>query len=210
IKIGTIFTIQFKVEGNTKDFEIISKKPYNEVINTEISTDSLFGNKPKGNQIYGVFANGKFDAKISPMLILLSGYNDGLNYDLKMKLPKKSFFKKTSTISLFNNLKTIEHWPYQIEKIKFKRFEKLPKQIIEEFTFEEKIDSVCITNPHLNIESREEEFKKHIQLIVSEFKKSKNFKLQKMLEYEKKLNSTNVSLSHFWSLGESIYPNSQN
>lgn len=209
IKLGTIFTIQFKDEKNTIDFEVISKKSYNKIINSEINTDSLFGNKPKGNQIYGVFANGKFGTKISPMLILLSGNNDALNYDLKIKLPKKTFFKKTSTVSLFKDVKTIEHWPYQIDKIKFKTFKILPTRIIEEFNFEEKIDSICINNPHLNVEFREEQFKKHIELIVSEFKKSKNFKLQKMLDYEKHLNSKDVSLSHFWSLGESIYPNSQ-
>lgn len=207
IELGTIFTIQFKDEENTTDFEIIYKKPYNEIINSEINTDSLFDSKPKGNQVHGVFANGKFGTKISPMLILLSGYNDALNYDLKIRLPNKKFFKKTSTVSLFNDVKTIEHWPYQIDKIKFKTFKILPTRIIEEFNFEEKIDSICINNPHLNVEFREEQFKKHIELIVSEFKKSERFKLQKMLDYEKHLNSKDVSLSHFWSLGESIYPN---
>lgn len=212
IELGTIFTIQLNNKGKdmNMDFEIKLKNPYNDLIDSNINIDSLFKNKPKENQIFGVFANGKFGSKISPMLILLSGSNDYLDYDLKIKTPKEIVFKKTSTISLFKNVKTIEHWSYQIERIKFKKFRAIPKQDIEEFNFQEKIDSTCIENPNLNIEFAEKEFKKHIELIISEFKESENFKLQKMLEYEEYSNSTDVSLTHFWSLGESIYPNNKN
>lgn len=207
VEIGTIFIIQFNSPEKNMDFEIISENSFDKLIDANLNMDSIFQKKPKENQIFGIFAKGKFGTTISPMLVLVSGMEDYLDYDLKIKIPRKRRFQKTSTISLFKGVKSIEHWPYPIKKIEFVKFKILPKQNIPTFQIEEKIDSTCIKNPNLTIEYGKQEFKTHLELVISKFKKSKDFKLEEMLDYENSLNSEDVSLGHFWSLGESIYPN---
>lgn len=207
IEIGTSFIIQFTDLEKNMDFEIVSKNSYNELIDDNLNIDSIFQNKPKENQIFGVFARGRFGTKISPILVLMSGVENYLDYDLKIKTPSKRKFRKTSTISLFKGVKSIEHWPYHIEKIDFKKFEILPIQNTQTFQFEEKIDSTCIKKSNLTIEYGKQEFKTHFEMVISELEKDKVFKLKKMLEYEDSINSEDVSLGHFWSLGERIYPN---
>lgn len=206
VKIGTIFTIEFSNTEKNLDFEIISKSSFNEVIDLS-KMDSLIKDKPKENQIIGVFANGKFGNKTNSMLVLISGLNDNLDYDLKIKIPNKRKLQKTSTSALFKGVKSIEYWPYQIEKIDFIKFKTIPKENFQPFQIETKIDSTCIKNADKSIEYGEQEFKAHIELAISEFENSTVFELGKMLEYENRINSVDVSLGHFWSLGEGIYPN---
>jgi len=206
VKIGTIFTIEFSNPEKNLDFEIISKSSFNEVIDLT-KMDSIIKDKPKENQIIGVFANGKFGNKTNSMLVLISGLNDNLDYDLKIKIPNKRKLQKTSTSALFKGVKSIEYWPYQIEKIDFIKFKTIPKENFQPFQIETKIDSTCIKNADKSIEYGEQEFKAHIELAISEFENSTDFELGKMLEYENRINSADVSLGHFWSLGEGIYPN---
>lgn len=206
VKIGTIFTIEFSNTEKNLDFEIISKSSFNEVIDLT-KMDSIIKDKPKENQIIGVFANGKFGNKTNSMLVLISGLNDNLDYDLKIKIPNKRKLQKTSTSALFKGVKSIEYWPYEIEKIDFVKFKTIPKENFQTFQIETKIDSTCIKNADKSIEYGEQEFKAHIELAISEFENSTDFELGKMLEYENRINSVDVSLGHFWSLGEGIYPN---
>ncbi|SOS46765.1 conserved hypothetical protein [Tenacibaculum finnmarkense] len=206
VEIGTIFTIEFSNPEKNMDFKLISKSSYNEIIDLS-KMDSIIKTEPKENQIIGVFANGKFGNKTNSMLVLISGLNDNLDYDLKIKLPKKRKLQKTSTSTLFKDVKSIEYWPYEIEKIDFKKFKTIPKENFQSFQIETKIDSTCIKNENKNIEFGEKEFKKHLDLAISEFDNIENFELKKMTEYENSINSEDVSLGHFWSLGEGIYPN---
>lgn len=206
VEIGTIFTIEFSNPEKNMNFELISKNSYNGTI--ELSKmDSIIKIEPKENQIIGVFANGKFGNKTNSMLVLISGLNDNLNYDLKIKIPNKRKFQKTSTSALFKGVKSIEYWPYLIEEIDFKKFKTIPKENFEQIQIETKIDSTCIKNVDKNIEFGEQEFKTHLELVISELDNSENFELSKMTEYENSINSEDVSLGHFWSLGEGIYPN---
>ena len=206
VEIGTIFTIEFSNPEKNMNFELISKNSYNGTI--ELSKmDSIIKIEPKENQIIGVFANGKFGNKTNSMLVLISGLNDNLNYDLKIKIPNKRKFQKTSTSALFKGVKSIEYWPYLIEEIDFKKFKTIPKENFEQIQIETKIDSTCIKNVDKNIEFGEQEFKTHLELVISELDNSENFELSKMTEYENYINSEDVSLGHFWSLGEGIYPN---
>jgi hypothetical protein len=206
VEIGTIFTIEFNNPGKNMAFELKSKSVFNEIIDIS-KMDSIIKSKPKENQIIGVFANGKFGNSTNSMLVLISGLKDNLDYDLKIKVPNKRKFQKTSTSSLFKDVKSIEYWPYKIEKIDFIDFKLLPKENFEPFLIETKIDSTCIKNPDKTIEFGEQEFKTHLQLAISEFESNNDFELEKMTKYENATNSEDISLGHFWSLGEGIYPN---
>lgn len=206
VKLGTSFIIQFNDLKNLH-FEIKSLNEYKGLIDTNSNIDSIFKDEPNENQIFGVFTNGRFGTKTSPILVLVSGLKGYIDYDLKIKLPGKKKFRKTSTLSLLQGVSSIEHWPYPIEKIKFKKFIILPEQNIQEFEFEEKIDSICIKNPELNINYGEQEFKIHLEKVITGFNEDKDFKLEGMLNYENSFGFDDVSLGHYWSLGESIYPN---
>lgn len=206
IENGTIFTIKFKSIEQNLDFEIISQKPFNGIID-DSKIDSIIKIKPKDNEIVGVFAKGKFGNSTNSMLVLISGLTDYIDYDLLIKLPRKRKLQKTSTSTLFKGVKSIEFWPYQIDKIKFVKFKTIPQENFEPFQIEAKIDSTCIKNADKNIAFGEQEFKTHLKLAISEFENNKDFELSKMLEYENSINSSDVSLGHFWSLGEGIYPN---
>ena len=206
VEIGTLFTIEFNNPEKNLDFELISKSPFNEIIDLS-KMDSIIKIKPQENQIIGVFANGKFGNKTNSMLVLISGLDDNLDYDLKIKIPNKRKLQKTSTSALFKSVKSIEYWPYPIKKIDFVKFKVIPKENFEQFQIETKVDSTCIKNADKNIAFGEQEFKTHLKLAISEFENNKDFGLSKMLEYQNSINSLDVSLGNFWSLGEGIYPN---
>ena len=199
-----MFIIQFNDPESSLDYEIVSQKPFDDIIDSSKMND-IFKEKPGQNQIIGVFSNGKFESNVSPMLVLLSGLDNHLEYDLKIKVPNKKKFVKTSTVALFKNVKSIEHWPYPIEEIVFGDFRKLAA-VNKSFTFEEKIDSTCINNPMKNIKAGEREFKSHLETVIDKFSQ-KEFMLDTALTYEQSIGAEDKSLGHYWSLSEGIYPN---
>lgn len=206
VEMGNVFTIEFNNPKENKEFNLISKKPYPGIIDVS-KIDSILRNKPTENQIVGVFAKGKFGSRISTMLVLISGLNDNLNYDLEIRTSKNGKFQKTSTSPLFKNVRSIEYWPYDIKEISFSKFDVVPAENFESVQFKESIDSSCINNADRNIESGEQEFKSYFKTIVINFENKNAFKIDTLLAYEKSINSKDVSLGHFWSLGHDIYPN---
>jgi hypothetical protein len=207
VEFGTIFTINFTNPKMGMEFNLIKEKPYQGVIDP-LKIDSFFvKNKPTENQIIGVFGKGKFGDSISTMLVLISGSNNILAYDLGIEIPNNEKFQKTSTSPLFKNVKSIEYWPYEIEKIKFLGFKVMPSENPEPVRIEEEVDSACIENADKNIKLGEQEFKSSFKSIIQKFEGDNGFKIDELLQYEKSINSKDVSLGHFWSLGEGIYPN---
>ena len=207
VEIGTIFTIEFSNPKENMEFKLVEKKPYQGILD-RAEIDSIFiKSKPTENQITGVFAKGKFGNNISTMLLLMSGLADKLDYDLEIKTPKSGKFQNTSTSTLLKDVKSTEYWPYYIEKINFLKFKTIPSENFKPVYIEEKIDSTCIKNADQNIELGEQKFKSYFKSIVLKFEGDNIFRIDGSLEYEKSINSKDVSLGHFWSLGESIYPN---
>ncbi|GAA3511840.1 hypothetical protein GCM10022393_26930 [Aquimarina addita] len=208
IELGTIFTIEFDSLNKNMNFKIQKTNSFDEIIDIS-NMDSIIKSSPKENEIIGVFANGKFGKNTNSMLVLISGLTENLDYDIRIKTPHKRRFQKTSTSTLFKGVKSIEYWSYQIEEIDFKSFKSIPKENFQTLLIETKIDSTCIKNADKNIEFGKQEFKIYLELAISEFDRNKNFELGKMTKYENSINSEDVSLGHFWSLGEGIYPNTK-
>ena len=205
VEIGNTFIIQFKSLNQGLDFEIVSRKEFNGVIGMS-KMDSLF-QKPTENQIIGVFAKGKFGHDVfNIMLVLLNGLDETVG-QLKIKLPNKKKPIVTSVSPLHKGIKSVEYWPYPIHQIEFVQFTILPKENLKEFVFEVKVDSTCIKNPDKNITAGESEFKDQVKSIISKFERSEAFVLDQALNEEKTNNSKDVSLGHYWSLSEGIYPN---
>ena len=189
------------------EFKIVSQRAYSGIINISKFDSIVASIKPLNNQIVGIFAKGRFGNNVNPMLILNSSLSDNLLFDLEIKTSKNKQFQNTSTSSLFKGVKSIEYWPYDIEKIRFNTFKAISTQNFHRFKIEEKTDSTCIKNADKNTELGEEEFKSYLKTIIANFEITNRFKINKPLEYEKLTNSKDVSLGHYWSLGESIYAN---
>lgn len=209
IEIGTVFTIEFNKPKDNMDFTFVSKKPYQGIIDNSKIDSVVLQSKPTENQIIGVFAKGKFGDKISSMLVLISGLNDNLNYDLAIKTSRNIGFRNTSTSPLFKGVNSTEYWPYDIEKIKFSTFKIISPEAFEANQFKETIDSTCIKNADKNIALGEQEFKSYFKSIVLKFGGNNKLKIHELIKHEKSINSEDVTLGHFWSLGKNIYPNKE-
>ena len=207
VAVGTVFTISLSSPEKSIQFTIVSKNPFQGILD-DSKIDSIFTkNKPAKDQITGVFAKGKFGSKVSTMLVLTSGLKDNLSYDLEIKTSRTGNFQNTSTSPLFKGVKSVEYWPYDIEEINFKAFKVIPAENLKTFRVEETVDSTCIKNAGKNIKAGEQEFKSHLKSITLTFNSGNKFPLDNLLNYEKAMNAADISLGHFWSLGESIYPN---
>ena len=210
IKINTKFEIElFNTDSINFDFKISNKEVFNEYIKGT-DTNNLFDSIVPESKIQGVFAYGEFGGRKSVLLILKSGLDNVIDYDLKIKLPNKRRFLKTSTIELNKGVKSIEYWPYQIEKIDFVKFKIIPKNELQSFEIDFKVDSTCIKNSNINKEYGEKQFLYHLKSIVSNFDNDSLFELRRMIDYEVSNSFEDVSLGHFWTLGEGIYQNTNN
>jgi hypothetical protein len=208
VKLGTIFTIEFDSPKKNMEFKITSQKAYSGLIDISKFDSIITNSKPFNNQIVGVFAKGKFGSNISPMLILISGLDNILTYDLEAKNPQTNQFESTPTSSLFKGVKSIEYWPYDFETIKFNKFKmsRIEERIM---SVKENVDSTCIKNADNNIELGKQEFKSYFKTIITKFESDAKFEIENLLAHEKSINSKDVSRGYYWSLGEGIYPNKE-
>ena len=106
-----------------------NQEVFNGTINMSDSKSivSLFESKLKPNEVQGVLTYGMFGDKLSALLVLKSGLNKTLDYDLKIKLTNQSQPVKTSVVSLHNNLPSIEIWPNEIDYVVFSNFKVIGK-----------------------------------------------------------------------------------
>jgi hypothetical protein len=208
IEMNTRFTLELQTEDSlTYTFKIVSKEPFSKEIEWSNARNYLDSVSLK-NQIQGIFTKGKFGSRTNTILLIQSGLDKSISYKLKIKVPQKRKPIKTSVVDLIPNVPSTELWPYMIEYVQFSDFTTAPE--IEEFVFESQIDSSCIKNKDFNIEYGNELFIKHSNLTINRFKRENLFDLKELLQFEDSLETEDVSLGHYWSLGESIYPNSNN
>jgi len=208
IEMNTRFTIELQTEDSlTYTFKIVSKEPFSKEIEWSNARNYLDSVSLK-NQIQGILAKGKFGSRTNTILLIKNGLDKSISYKLKIKVPQKRKPIKTSVVDLITNVPSTELWPYMIEYVQFSDFTATP--VIEKFVFEPQIDSSCIKNKDFNIEYGNELFIKHSNLTINRFKSDKLFELKELLQLEDSLKTEDVSLGYYWSLGESIYPNSNN
>ena len=208
IEMNTRFTLELQTEDSlTYTFKIVSKEPFSKEIEWSNARNYLDSVSLK-NQIQGILTKGKFGSRTNTILLIQNGLDKSISYKLKIKVPQKRKPIKTSVVDLITNVPSTELWPYMIEYVQFSDFTTAPE--IERFVFEPQIDSSCIKNKDFNIEYGNELFIKHSNLTINRFKSDNLFELKGLLQLEDSLKTEDVSLGHYWSLGESIYPNSNN
>lgn len=205
IEMNTKFTLELQTKDSlTYTFKLVSKEPFTKEIEWSNARNYLDSVSLK-NQIQGILTKGKFGSRTNTILLIRNGLDKPISYRLKIKVPQKRKPVKTSVVDLIPNVPSTELWPYKIEYIQFSDFTTAPE--IEEFVFEPQIDSTCIKNKDLNIEYGNKLFISHSNLTINRLKSDNLFELSELLQFEDSLKTENVSLGHYWGLGESIYPN---
>lgn len=208
IVMNTKFTLELQTEDSlTYTFKIVSKEPFSAEIEWSNARNYLDSVSLK-NQIEGILTRGKFGSRTNTILLIKNGLDKSISYKLKIKVPQKRKPIKTSVVDLLPNVPSTELWPYMIEYVQFSDFTSAPEP--EEFVFEPKIDSSCIKNIDFNIEYGNKLFVKHSSLIINRLKSVDLFELNELLQFEDSLKTADVSLGHYWGLGEGIYPNDNN
>lgn len=197
LKINNKFIIEFKEGSNSEmEFSIISVQPFDKVLESSKMQD-VFTSKTKKNQIQGVFAKGKFGRNVGTMLILKSGYEEAISYELQIKYSNKRRFRKTSTSAIFNNVNSIEYWPDEIKEIKFVHFKKMEFRDNPLDSFEIKIDSTCFSKPEFDIDYSDKILEQQISILYDEFSDDNGFKIENVIKYEKTINSIDESPGNF-------------
>lgn len=208
IEMNTKFILELQTEDSlTYTFKILSQEAFKQEIEWSNARSYLDSVSLK-NQIQGILTRGEFGGRTNSILVIRNGLDASISYKLKIKVPQKRKPVKTSVVDLFTNVPSTELWPYMIEYVEFYDFMKAPE--LEEYVFEPQIDSACIKNKDFNIEYGNQLFITHSNLTINKFKNDNIFDLNELLQFEDSLNTEDVSLGHYWSLSEGIYPNKSN
>lgn len=204
INLNTKFKLELiKIDSSNYSCKVISKESFSKELDSD-SARLLLDDSLKSNEIQGIFAIGKFGNSKSILLVIKSGHESLLDYKLFIDVKGKGRFKQTSTIQLYPNVPSIEMWPYYIYSIKITSLQSFA---IEKTTYEPiKIDSTCNKNPTLNVSNGNKLFEQQLKMVKNGFLNSESFKLNKMLSFEDSIKSQDISLGHYYSLSEGIYP----
>ncbi|MEQ8476144.1 hypothetical protein [Fulvivirga sp.] len=204
IKLNTKFILELTKDGsNNFTYEIVSTEPFEDELQMG-SAFKLLDENLTNNRIQGILAIGTFGSRRSILLVMKNGLEKPLQYELMIDMKGRGKYKKTSTNPLTPSIPSTEIWPYNIHSIKIVAFKEID---LEPITIPEpEIDSTCILNPELTVENGELLFKQHFKKVTSGLTEKLGFNLESMLTFEDSIKAEDVSLGHFYSLGEGIYP----
>lgn len=185
IELNTKFTLELTSDGsNNYSYKIISNEPFVDEIKSS-SIPSFFDENLKTNQIQGIIAIGTFGAQRNVQLIMKSGNEFPLQYQLFIDIKGKETFKKTSAISLIPGIPANEIWSHNIHAIKISNFQKAP--IIEET--QSTIDTTCYSTIEIGHGNKllSEQIRMAIDLITSSYENDKESVEQFENVFESKL-----------------------
>ena len=205
VRINTKFTLTLHTTDSVNyTCTLKNQEVYDEIINLSDAA-SILEKEVQQGEIEGIFTYGKFGDKLNIFLVLKSGLNIPLDYDLKIKVSKKRKPIKTSVVSLNPNVPSTELWPYQIDYILFSGFRVVTP--IEYVFPEPTIDSTCIKNSHNNIKVADSLFATYIDTLDICFAKPSGLVLDRVLDFEHSVDSKDITRGYLTSIGEDIYPN---
>lgn len=204
IELNSKFTLQLEKDNSgTISYNIISIESFNEELKMS-SANNFLEKDIEHNQIQGILAMGMFGSNKSTLLVMNSGFENPLQYKLMIDIKGRGRYKKTSTALLEPGIPSTEIWPYKIHSIKIALFEEFEYDFVE--IIEPNIDSTCIKKPELSVNYGEKLFKQHLKKVINGLTKKPKFDLKSMISFEDSIKSEDISLGHYYSLGEGIYP----
>ena len=206
VKMNTKFTLKLEpLDSIHYSFKVVEAEPFNQTVDLS-NAKSLFDDSVGDGYIQGIFTYGKFGNKTKSFLFMKNGLNQPLNYNLKTKVKSKKNPIKTSVIALYPNVISTELWPYDIEYLMFSNFE-IKKQF-EGYIFEKPtIDSTCIKNTQNNQRFADSLFVSYVDTLNYYFFSSSGLCIEKVIDFEKGINSVDATRNYFVLIGEGIYPN---
>jgi hypothetical protein len=186
ISINTKFKLELiKIDSNEYNYKIISKEPFIGELNSS-SARLFLDDSLKINEIQGIFAIGKFGNSNSTLLVIKSGIDSPLAYNLYIDIKGNGKYKQTSTIELFPNILS-EMWPYYIYSLKISAIKKsidLPQN-------ESVLDTIC--NSEYDIEKGNILFNEQLTLILDLITKQEVSGIDIIKEYEDSIKSVTAS-----------------
>lgn len=204
IELNTKFTLELSTDASGNiSYNIVSTESFADELEMS-SVGSLLDGDLEKNQIQGIFAVGTFGNRKSILLVMKNGLDKHLQYELFIDIKGRGKHKKTSTHPLMPGIPSTEIWPYNIYSLKIASFQEIEIEPVK--IPEPKIDSTCLLNSALIVENGELLFRQHLNKVNAGLISLEPLNLESMLTFEDSINSEDVSLGHYYSLGEGIYP----
>lgn len=188
IKIHTKFTLELTKKDSTNfDYRILKSEPYkgnkdSNSIQKELN-DSL-----EFNQVQGIFTNGNFGSRKVTLLVIKTGNENPLDYNLYIQRSGKRKFKETSTINI-SQLPNIEIWQEELTALKILDFKKVQ---FTPYKPEIQIDTTCYSN--FDLLKGNKLFKEQLPLVLDIVSSTrKKIEIDKIKRYEDSINSSKKS-----------------
>lgn len=121
IEMNSIFTLKLTETDDDYAYSLINKKPYNQILDLK-KLQNLFSESNPG-EIQGVLAYAKIGEEVNSFLILKSGLEAPLKYDLYIKRHNAENVEKVSVINVFPDVLSTEIWPSRVDYIVFSNFD---------------------------------------------------------------------------------------
>lgn len=156
----------------------------------------LSNNLPK-DEVQGVFGIGDFGNTKSTLLIIKTGNDNFLDYELFIDIKNNGKYKQTSTTPIYN-FPSLEVWQNQIYSIKIKNIKKSDQVI---FGTNTKLDTIC-TGKYDLIEGNRI-FENQIDFILNLVSKEekRNSEIERIKKFEDSIQS---SISSSWGWGDKL------
>lgn len=122
IEINSKFTLKLvEVESGGYNYTLASKESYNQLLDLKKTQNLITESAP--DEIQGILAYAKIGKEVNAFLILQSGLEKPLTYDLYIKRNDRQNTEKVSVINLFPDVSSTEIWPFRIDYIVFSDFD---------------------------------------------------------------------------------------
>ena len=121
IEINSKFTLKLVETDNGYKYTLADKEPYNQLLDLK-KTQNLF-TESESDEIQGILAYAKIGKEINTLLILQSGLENPLMYDLYIKRNDRQNTEKVFVINIFPNVSSTEIWPFRVDYIVFSNFD---------------------------------------------------------------------------------------
>ncbi|NDV96045.1 hypothetical protein D0T84_14145 [Dysgonomonas sp. 521] len=120
IEMNTQFTLKLVKTDTGYDCTVINKEPYNQLIDLK----TIYSLLPDSNidEIHGVLAYTNYENNLNAFLILKSGVEVPLKYNLGIKREDNTRFEKSSALNLFPDMPSTEVWPFRLDGVLFSGF----------------------------------------------------------------------------------------
>ncbi len=202
IPLGTKATIIIDAKDSINfKCRIVSIETFTKTINVNSQESELFSKDPKTDCVELVFCNGNYgNSDQKTFLFIKSWYTFSIKYNAGILRSNQTDFENTSVLPLYPKVLSREDWPYKIEQIKLSGFEKISFQDNETREIQRKLSGI----KYMGTEKADRSFASLFSLINS---KIGNLTLLEIDSIEQRIDSKDITPSHYIELGKSIYPN---